>query len=284
MKNRAIAKASRSRSEGQSRPKVAAPPITMNELGSALRKLKRGKAKDASGTIVEMLKDGGDRLSCTMLELFNDLLQPDAPPPASWRRTRLTVIFKKHDPELLQITSRSPSYRSCISFSPECFATAYRTMCLPSSCPIRPITVQASLLKIILLIEACNEFNQDLFIGLIDVEKNSDTIEHEELWQVLRKLGVEEPHCRDQTATIAAGVDSTPLCLMRGVKQGDPISGLLFICLMEICFRDLKSKWAQMNERRRRHIVESSLRRRRVISCIVSRRRPEDDCPLDKCC
>ena len=30
----------------------------------------------------------------TLLELFNDLLNPDVLPPKSWRRTRLTVIFK----------------------------------------------------------------------------------------------------------------------------------------------------------------------------------------------
>ena len=40
---------------------------------------------------------------------------------------------------------------------------------------------------------------------------------------------------------------------MRGVKQGDPISGLLFIAVMEVCFRDLKAKWASLNEKRSGH-------------------------------
>ena len=49
---------------------------------------------------------------------------------------------------------------------------------------------------------------------------------------------------------MAAGVASRELALTRGVKQGDPISGLLFITVLEVCFKKLKAKWARLNERR----------------------------------
>ena len=53
-----------------------------------------------------------------------------------------------------------------------------------------------------------------------------------------------------QMAHVSVEVTSRQFPLKRGVKQGDPISGLLFIAVMEVCFRELKSKWAKLNERR----------------------------------
>jgi len=53
-----------------------------------------------------------------------------------------------------------------------------------------------------------------------------------------------------QTATVLAGTESEPFTLTRGVKQGDPISALLFIVVMESVFRKLKARWASLNEHR----------------------------------
>eukprot|EP00973_Karenia_brevis_P013362 1814636-Karenia_brevis.AAC.1 len=52
------------------------------------------------------------------------------------------------------------------------------------------------------------------------------------------------------TATVMVGEESREFKLMRGVKQGDPISGLLFIAVMEVCFRALHNKWVALNKRR----------------------------------
>ena len=53
-----------------------------------------------------------------------------------------------------------------------------------------------------------------------------------------------------QEATVTAGGSSRKFALERGVKQGDPISALLFIAVMEAVFRVLKAKWGQLNNRR----------------------------------
>ena len=47
-----------------------------------------------------------------------------------------------------------------------------------------------------------------------------------------------------------AGADSRPFALERGVKQGDPISSLLFLAVMESIFRRLKKRWHLLNQRR----------------------------------
>jgi hypothetical protein len=54
-----------------------------------------------------------------------------------------------------------------------------------------------------------------------------------------------------QTASVQPDVESRTFSINRGVKQGDPISALLFIAVMETCFRSLKAKWKTANRRRK---------------------------------
>lgn len=77
------------------------------------------------------------------------------------------------------------------------------------------------------------------------------------LWKALMKVGVEDCYIgilqtnyECQVAAVDAGAVSRDFSLKRGVKQGDSISGLLFITVLEVCFRKLKKKWAQLNEKR----------------------------------
>ena len=39
------------------------------------------------------------------------------------------------------------------------------------------------------LIERSNEFNFEIWLGLVDYEKAFDTVEHEPLWKMLREQG-----------------------------------------------------------------------------------------------
>ena len=53
-----------------------------------------------------------------------------------------------------------------------------------------------------------------------------------------------------QYATVSAGKESRSFEIKRGVKQGDPISSLLFLAVMEVVFRSLKERWHRLNARR----------------------------------
>ena len=100
------------------------------------------------------------------------------------------------------------------------------------------------------------EWQVPIWLAVLDFQKAFDTIEHAKLWAVLDEIGVDEHYIAilqrlyaEQVATVAAGVQSRPSNLQRGVKQGDPISGLLVIVVMEICFRELKARWAELNRK-----------------------------------
>ena len=238
------------------------PPFTLDELTDTLRQLKSGKSKDTAGIVAEMIKFGGVTLHSAILDLYNDLLSPEAMPPERWKRTRLVVIFKKNDARQVK------NYRP-IAITPILYKLFSRMLCnrvqstifsslSPDQAAYRPgFSVEDHLLSLTLLLERSREWSQDLFLGLCDFEKAFDTVEHAELWKVLAEAGVQRPYIgvlkklyAGQSANVMAGTESRPFCLQRGVKQGDPISGLLFIAVMEQCFKHLKSKWARLNERR----------------------------------
>ena len=97
-------------------------------------------------------------------------------------------------------------------------------------------------------------------MAFVDFEKAFDTVEHGALFDVVRDQGVPELYISiliklyaDQLAVVQADTLSRPFALSRGVKQGDPISSLLFIAIMEACFRELKTIWFHANSRRSGH-------------------------------
>ena len=76
-------------------------------------------------------------------------------------------------------------------------------------------------------------------------------------WDVLKDQGLHSDYIDiikrlydGQTAYVQAGAASRRFPLLRGVKQEDPVSALLFIAVMEQCFRSLKKRWKSTNRRR----------------------------------
>ena len=112
-------------------------------------------------------------------------------------------------------------------------------------------------MTVTLLIEKSKEYNFPIWLALVDFEKAFDSVEHAALWEVLEKQSVPEQYIyllkflyADQEAAVQAGVRSRTFPVGRGVKQGDPISGLLFIAVMQDILGSLQIKWEQANMRR----------------------------------
>ena len=172
------------------------------------------------------------------------------------------MLFKKVDPTLPK------NYRP-IAILPVLYKLFSRMLCnrvqgtvvdyqSPDQAAYRPgFSTVDHLLSLTLLVESAKEWQQDLWLGLVDFEKAFDKVDHSALWKVLSDAGVDAAYIQllrklyqGQTASVKAGVESRSFSLHKGVKQGDPISGLLFLAVMEKCFRVLKKKWTTLNSKR----------------------------------
>ena len=238
------------------------PSFTIEELRRAIDATKLGRVSDKQGISAEMFKAHCPQMQQLMLDAFNHVIQPNQQPPESWLEARISVIFKKGDaslPEnyrpiailalLYKLFSRMlcDRVRAQLESQQSGDQAAYR----------KGFSTQDHLLTLTLLLEASSEWNSEVWLGLIDFEKAFDTIEHEPLWKALAQQGV-GPHYidilkklyRNQSATIVAGGESRRFSITRGVRQGDPISSLLFVAVMETIFRDLKQRWYNLNTKR----------------------------------
>lgn len=162
----------------------------------------------------------------------------------------MTVSFKKGDPQL------PDNYRP-ITIRPilhKLFAnvlyTRIRTTLDDAQCVDQAgfrsgFSCDDHLQAVVLLVEACSEFNLPLWICSIDFKKAFDSAEHESIWMALRNQGLDTQYIKileqlysKQVGFITfATTASKPFKIERGAKQGDPLSPALFNSVLEEVLR-----------------------------------------------
>ena len=78
--------------------------------------MKKRKAADENGLVVELLQYSSDTLIGLVADVFDDLIQGRAGAPENWKRTRLKVLLKKADPQMpgnYRPISILPAFPSC---------------------------------------------------------------------------------------------------------------------------------------------------------------------------
>ena len=211
--------------------------------------MKRHKSQGVDGITSDIIKLGVPIVLTYLTNIFNNILKTKQIPD-SWHEAKIVILFKKGDPKNIK------NYRpiSLLSHSYKIFTRLMQTRTERTLDENQP-REQAGFRKGYSttdhlqapnqIIEKLNEYNLPLCIGFIDYEKAFDTVEHFAIFEALRKTNVNEAYINIlqniyNQATARIHLDklvSTEFPILRGVRQGDPLSPKLFTAVMEEVFK-----------------------------------------------
>lgn len=226
---------------------VLETPITAKEVLQSINSLKSsGKSPGPDGLGIEFYKAMGTSIATVLTLVFNSLLN-GAKAPRAFIEGMVILLFKKGDPTLLKnyrpITLLNVDYKILtkllalrLSGSLEPFINKNQTAFLPGR------LIGTNIRDVQLTIHHLEQDNTLPGILLfLDQEKAYDRVNHTFLWKILKTFRIPRKirslirglYHKAQSTVIVDGVKCTTFRISRGVRQGDPLSCILFTCVME---------------------------------------------------
>lgn len=228
--------------------------ITLAEVKAAVKNIKNQKAEGADQIAPEFIKYGGEKAIETLWKLLMQVWDEEKI-PEEWKQNIIVPIYKKGS-------------------STDC--NNYRAICLASVIlkiytriiekRIRSITekhmqeeqaafralrqTQDHIFTLRTTIEKMLEYQRDIFVAFLDLTAAFDNIDRNQIWKVLEEKKV-PLKLRKVTESVykevygrvrIKGNLSKTFIMDKGLKQGDSLSPLLFILLMDKVAKECNNK------------------------------------------
>ena len=223
--------------------------ITLDELKASVKKAHKNKCPGLDGLPVEFYKENIKTIGLVMTQVFNNIYET-GDIPESWKLSLIKCIPKKSD--MLTFKTLRP-----LQLMPDDEKTYSDILCVrvnPSlpfiindfqSGGISGRNVSASILLVHLIVSYNSIIKDDGFVFSIDNRKAFDLINREFLFFALKIYGIHENLVnaiealyKDNFSKISVnGYFTEVFSVTNGVKQGDPLAAVLYVCVVEALVR-----------------------------------------------
>ncbi len=227
--------------------------ISQGELYAALQSMHNRKTPGLDGLPVDFYKFFWPVIGEDLLAVLNDSLTNECL-PLSCRRAVLTLLPKKGDLQLIKnwkpVSLLCTDYKllskvlaSRLSKVMEQVVHPDQTYCIPGR------LISDNIVLIRDLLEISKLFDLKMGIVSMDQEKAFDRVEHKYLWETLIAFGftpgfinkIKTLYFNVQSVLKINGVLSAPFQVQRGIRQGCPLSGMLYSLAFKPLLHKLRS-------------------------------------------
>ena len=220
-------------------------PLTKEDLFKALTKMKPGKSPGIDGLPMEFYLVFWPEIKDDFFELVNHVHKNNIM-SKTMREAILTLIFKKGEKKRLQ--NWRPISLLCVDYKIITAALANKLkyqlphiISTDQTCSIPGRSILSNLRLMRDIIRYARDKSFEGVILSLDQKKAFDRVDHDFLDKVMQKMNI-GPYFRTWVKTIYTNIScnisnngylSAPVHISRGVRQGCPLSALLYVILAE---------------------------------------------------
>ena len=233
---------------------IEAADISIAEIKRAIHRLKNNKSPGIDAISAEMLKCSENDAVKQLHSLFNSIWK-DQCVPEDWKKSLIVQVPKKGD------LTECDNYRGISLLSVPCkilcrllidrVKSGVDEMIRQEQAGFRSgrgTSEQIFALRNIL--EQCQEWQAPVYINFVDFSKAFDCIIRERLWDIMRQYGIPDIFIRtfkalyhqNSSCVTEGGRFSNWFEVKSGVRQGCPMSGFIFVLIMDWVLRHTNNR------------------------------------------